>query len=111
MGMLDGAGLLAVPSDQIEATAAFGIRAVGDDAEVTHAVAVAQQLTLARANADRKIAARRDRVLPPDAVAGQVINLGPLADRIDLRLFGFPVILRQAGDAVGQLWAHIGRNR
>src|ERR1700682_6540693 len=108
MGMLDGAGLLAVPSDQIEATAAFGIRAVGDDAEVTHAVAVAQQLTLARANADRKIAARRDRVLLPDAVAGQVINLGPLADRIDLRLVGFPVILGQRRDTFRQLRAHIG---
>ena len=59
----------------------------------------------------QQIAARRDRVLLPDAVAGQVINLGPLADRIDLRLVGFPVILRQASDAFGQLWAHIGRDR
>src|SRR5271166_4622108 len=63
-----------------------------------------------RANADRKIAARRDRVLLPDAVAGQVINLGPFADSIDLRLVGFPLILRQGGDAFCQLRAHIGRN-
>src|SRR5690348_1533816 len=97
--MLDGSGLLAVPSDQIEAVAAFGIRTVGDDAEVAHPVAVAQQFALARADADGEIAARRDRVLPPDAIAGQVIYLGPLADRVGLWLVSFPVILGQGGNA------------
>jgi hypothetical protein len=45
-----------MPADQIEATAAFGIGAVGDDAEVADPIAVAQQLALALANADRKLA-------------------------------------------------------
>ena len=43
------------------------------DAEVAHPVAVAQQLALAGADADGEIAARRDRVLFPDAVTGQII--------------------------------------
>ena len=63
------AGLLPVPADQVETTAAFEIGTVGDDAEVTHPVAVAQQLALARADADGEIAARRDGVFLPDAVS------------------------------------------
>jgi len=50
---------------QIETAAALGVGTVGDDAEVAHPVAVAQQLALARADADGEIAARRDRVLFP----------------------------------------------
>ena len=56
VGVLDGAGLAAVPADQVEAAAAFGIGAVGDDAEMAHRVAVAQQSAVARADADRQIA-------------------------------------------------------
>jgi len=70
---------------------------------VAHPVAVAQQLALARANADGEIAARRDGVLVPDAVARQVINLGPLADRLGLFAIGPPMVLRQCGDAFGVL--------
>jgi hypothetical protein len=47
-----------VPADQIETAAALGVGTVGDDAEVVHPVAVAQQLALARADADGEIAAR-----------------------------------------------------
>src|SRR6201987_2297273 len=101
--MVDGSGLLRMPADQIEAAAALGIGAVGDDAEVAHPIAVAQQFALARTDADGEIAARRDRVLPPEAVAGQVIDLGPLADRVGLWLVSFPVILGQGGNAFGQL--------
>src|SRR5262249_34961250 len=108
--MLDGSSLLPVPADQVEAAAAFGIGAVGDDAEVAHPIAVTEQLALARADADGEIAPRRDRVLLPDAVAGQVINLGPLADRVGLVLVSFPVVFGQRGDAFSQLPAHIGRN-
>jgi len=43
--MLDGSSLLPVPADQVEAAAAFGIGAVGDDAEVAHPIAVIEQLT------------------------------------------------------------------
>src|SRR5712671_4715254 len=109
--MLDGPGLLPVPADQIEAAAAFGIGTVGDDAEVAHPAAIAQQFALARADADGEIAARRDRILFPDAVAGQVIDLGPLTDRVDLWLVGFPMTFGQSGDTFGQLRAHIGRDR
>src|ERR1700692_1875448 len=99
--MLDGSGLLPVPADQVEAAGAFRVGAVGDDAEVPYAVAVAQQLALARADADGEIATRRDGILFPDAVAGQVIDLGPLTDRIGLVLVGFPVLLGPGGDALG----------
>ena len=57
MGMLDSPGLASVPADQVETTAALGIGAVGDDAEVTYPVAVTQQLTLAWADTDGEIAA------------------------------------------------------
>src|SRR6202011_2087143 len=109
--MLDGSGLLPVPADQVEAAGAFRVGAVGDDAEVPYAVAVAQQFALARADADGEIAARRNGILFPDAVAGQVIDLGPLADRVDLWLVGFPMTFGQSGDTFGQLRAHIGRDR
>ena len=39
VGMLDGSGLVAVPSDQIKTAAAFGVGAVGEDAEVANPVA------------------------------------------------------------------------
>src|SRR6266513_2889514 len=100
-----------MPADQIEAAADFGIGTLGDDTAVAHQVAVAQQLALARANADGEIAARRNGILFPDAVAGQVIDLGPLADCAGLWLVGFPMIFGQSGDAFGQLRAHIGRDR
>lgn len=77
---------------------AFGIEALSDDAEVVAAVAIAQQFALARADADGEIAARRNGILFPDAVAGQVIDLGPLADRVGFFLVGFPMILGQGGD-------------
>lgn len=73
MGMLDSPDLPSVSADLVETTTAFGIRTVGDDAEVTRAVAVAKQLTLARADRDGEITARRDRVFFPDVVAGQII--------------------------------------
>src|ERR1700740_2805595 len=111
MGVFDGSGLPAVPADQVETTAALGIGTVGDDAEVTRAVSVAQQLALARADADGEIAARRDRVFFPDAIAGQIIDLGPFADGVGLFSVYFPMILGQRGDALGQLRAHIGRDR
>ena len=38
-------------------------------------------------------------------------DLGPLADRIGLRLVSLPVILGQRGDTFGQLRTHIGRDR
>jgi len=41
MGVFDGTGLLSVPADQIEATAALRVGAVGDNAEVADPVAVA----------------------------------------------------------------------
>ena len=105
VGMLDGSGLLAVPSDQIETAAAFGVGAVGDDAELANPVAVAQQLALARADADREITPRRDRIPLPDAVAGQAVDLGPLADCVGFVLVGFPVLLGQRGNAFGELRA------
>ena len=71
MGMLDGAGLASVPADQVEIIAALGLGTVGDDAEVVHPVALAQQLALAWADADGEIAAQ-DRVLVPDAVLDAV---------------------------------------
>ena len=58
MGMLDGSGLLPVPADQIEATTAFRVGAVGDNAEMADPVAVAQQLALARAEADGEMTRR-----------------------------------------------------
>ena len=103
--MLHGSGLVAVPSDQIKTAAAFGVGAVGDDAEVANPVAVAQQLALARADADREITPRRDRIPLPDAVAGQAVDLGPLADCVGFVLVGFPVLLGQRGNAFGELRA------
>jgi hypothetical protein len=41
---------------------------------------------LVRADADGEIAPRRDCVFAPDAIAGQVIDLGPLADGVGLFL-------------------------
>src|SRR5215470_5708942 len=111
MGMLDSPGLASVPADQVETIAAFGIGAVGDDAEVTHPVTVTQQLALARADADGEITARRDRVLFPDAVAGQIIDLSPFADGVGLFAVEFPMIFRQCRDALGELRAHVGRDR
>src|SRR5712692_11029421 len=69
VGMLDGAGLTAVPADEVEAASLVGIRAVGDDAEMADLAAVAQQLALARTDADGEVAARGRRVLAPVAVA------------------------------------------
>src|SRR5260370_14534866 len=92
MGVVDGTGLVPVAADQREAAAGLGVGTVGDNAEMAHPIAVAQQFALAWADADGEIAARRDGVLLPNAVAGQVIDLGPLADRIGLRLVSLPVI-------------------
>src|ERR1700738_5177336 len=103
MGVLDGTGLLAVPADQLEAAAGLGVGTVGDNAEMAHPIAVAQQFALAWADADGEIAARRDGVFLPNAVAGQVIDLGPLADRIGLRLVSLSVILGQRGATFGPL--------
>jgi hypothetical protein len=58
MRMLDSSGLLAMPADQIQTAAAFGIGTISDDAEVPHPIAVAQQLALARTNTNGEIAAR-----------------------------------------------------
>src|SRR5258708_11426523 len=90
MGVLDGTGLVPVPADQLEAAAGLGVGTVGDNAEMAHPIAVAQQLALAWADADGEIAARRGCVLLPNAFAGQLIGLGPLADRIGLRLACLP---------------------
>ena len=80
--MLDGAGLLALPADQVEAAAALRVVAVCHDREVLHARAVAQKFTLLRFDADRQIAARRRELLVEVAVVGNVVDLGPLARRI-----------------------------
>jgi hypothetical protein len=53
------------------------------------------QLTLARADADGEITARRARVFFPDTVAGQIIDLGPFADGIGLFSVEFPMIFGQ----------------
>jgi hypothetical protein len=103
MGRLNGSGLLPVPADQIETAAALGIGTIGDDSEVAHPVAVAQQFALVRTDADRKIAGRRNRILFPEAVARQVVDLGSLADRIGLVPIDFPVVLGQRGDAFGRV--------
>src|SRR5216684_2282704 len=107
VSVLDGAGLAAVPADEVEAASRVGIGAVGDDAEMTDAAAVAEQLALARPDADGEVAARADRVLAPDAVARQVIDLGPFADRVVLFAIALPVIVRQGGNAFAKLRAHV----
>ncbi len=57
VGVLDGAGLAAMPSEEVEPAATLGIGAVGDDGEVLHARAIAQEIGLAWPDADRQIAA------------------------------------------------------
>ena len=109
--MLDGAGLLAMPADQVEAAAAIGIVAVRHDGEVLEARPVAQQLALPGLDADRQIAAGRRVLLRPVAVARHVVDLGPLADRIGFLARWLPVILGQRLDAVLDLLAHAHRDR
>src|SRR6516225_9982080 len=87
MSVLDGSGFPPVPADQIETAAALGIGTVVTMQKV--------------ADADGKIALQRDRVLFSDAVAGQIIDLGPFADGVGLFPVEFPVILGQRRDALG----------
>ena len=56
---------------------------------MAHRAAVAQEIALAEPNVDGEIAVRRDGVLFQDDVAGEIIDLGPLANRgslISIRL-------------------------
>ncbi len=110
VGVLDGAGLAAMPADEVEARAVRGVGSVGDDAEMAHPVAVAQEVALLGADADGEVAARGRRVLAPIAVARDIIDLGPFADRVGLLAVELPVILRQGGNAFGKLRAHVGRD-
>jgi hypothetical protein len=72
--------------------------------------AVAQQFALVRADADSEIAPRRDCVLAPDAIAGQVIELGPLAHGVGLFPVEILVIPGQRRDTFAELRAHIDRD-
>ena len=95
VGVLDRAGLAALPADQVEPVPPSRIGPVGDDREVLDLAAVGEQPALLLADAADQIARRHGPVLGGHPVARHVRHLGPMPDRIAVLALELPGLLGQ----------------